>query len=175
MDFKDGALVVQYKNALGEKVTEKISLREDSKAVQEMKERKDAEEKAFEDLRRLLVSENIPTNEIIARLKKGEVLDKEVEKVKNLSGTVNNLVEEKTKLQMQIEQDKKTHEDELKKEQSRSVDAEMALIKLENILNGAEKGGLMSKNFRLSSDDMRLALDTVQKQREKYNWIPEKK
>jgi len=175
IDFKDGALVVQYNNALGEKVTEKISLREDSKAVQEMKERKDAEKKAFEDLRRLLISENISTNEIIARLKKGEALDKEVEKVKNLSGAVNNLIEEKTKLQMQIEQDKKTHEDELKKEQSKSVDAENALKKIEVILGRAEKGGLISKSFKLSPDDMVLALGTVQKQREKYNWIPEEK
>jgi len=166
MDFKEGALVVQYNNALGEKVTEKISLREDSKAVQEMKEKKEAEEKSFEDLRRLLVSENIPANEIIARLKKGEALDKEVEKNKNFNSRISSLEEEKIKLQSQIDQEKKEHEQQMRNAEIRSSDAEITLKKLENILKGAGKV-TMSSNFKLSSEDMKLALDSIQKTLEK--------
>lgn len=165
MDFKDGGLVIQYNNALGEKVTEKISLREDSKAFQEMKEKKEAEEKAFENLRRLLVAENIPTNEIVTRLKKGEALDKEVEKNneknKNLNSRISSLEEEKIKLQSKIEQEKKEHEQEMRNAETRSANAEITLKKLENILKGAGKV-TMSSNFKLSPEDMKLALDSIQ-------------
>lgn len=166
MDFEDGSLVIQYENALGEKTTEKISLREDSKTVQEMKEKKENEEKVFGELRRLLAQENITANEIVARLKKAEDLSKETEKTKNLSEIVNGLVEEKTKLQMQIEQNEKAHKDEIRNLEVKNTNAEMALKKLESILKGAGKV-TMSSNFKLSPEDMKLALDSIQKALEK--------
>jgi len=166
MDFKDGSLVIQYDNALSEKITEKISIREDSKEVQEMKERKEAEEKVFEDLRNLLVKENIPANEIVARLKKGDDLEKEKEKNKILNSNASSFEGEKIKLQTQLEQSEKTHKEEIRNLEVKLTNAEMALKKLENILKGAGKV-TMSSNFKLSPEDMKLALDSIQKALEK--------
>ncbi len=168
--FENGAVIIQYSDALGEKTTEKITLRENAKEVQEMKEKKEAEDKAFQDLRHMLVKENIPANEIVARLKKADDLGKETEKVKNLSETVNKLIEEKTKMQLQIETTEKTHQEELRTSEVKLTEAEMVVIKLENILKGAGKTTFGSDS-KLSADSMRLALESIQNLREKHNWI----
>ena len=168
--FEKGAVVIQYRDALGEKTTEKIMFRENAKEVQEMKEKKEAQEKAFEDLRHMLVKENIPANEIVNRLKKVDDLGKETEKVKNLSETVNKLIEEKTKMQLQIEASEKTHKEEVRTLEVKLTEAEMVVIKLENILKGAGKTTFGSDS-KLSADSMRLALESIQDLREKHNWI----
>jgi hypothetical protein len=160
--FENGAVVIQYTDAVGEKITEKIMLREDAKEVQEMKEKNEANEKAFEELRRLLVSENIPAHEIATRLKKGEDLEKEVEKNKNLNARISSIEEEKTKLQMKIEQDEKSHQKEIRDLELKATNAEMALKKLQQILKGAEKATFGS-GFKVGSDDMKLALESIEK------------
>ena len=160
MDFKDGSLVVQYDDALGKKVTEKISLREDSKMVQEEKDRIRSEEMAFVDLRNLLLKENIPADEIMTRLKKADNLEKEIEKNKTLNSNIGSLAGENIKLQTQLEQSERTSKDEIRKLEIKLAGAETTLKKLESLLKAAGKV-TMSSNFKLSPEDMKSALDSI--------------
>jgi len=162
MDFKDGSLVIQYNDALGNKVTEKISLREDSKTVQEEKEKRKSEEMAFIDLRNLLLKENIPADEIVSRLKKADNLEQEIEKNKTLNSNIGSLAGENIRFQAQLEQSERTHKDEIRKMEIKLADTETALKKLENLLKNAGKV-TMSSNFKLSPEDMKSALDSIQK------------
>jgi predicted DNA-binding ribbon-helix-helix protein len=161
MDFEAGNLIIQYENVLGKKMTEKISLRENSKALQEMKEKKKNEEKAFDELRHLLTQENMPASQIITQLKNVETLDNEVEKNKDLSSRIRSLEDEKIKLQNQNDREKQEYIQKIENAEARKSNMEITLKEVQNILKSAGKA-TMSSNFKLSPKDMEFVLGLIQ-------------
>lgn len=168
---REGGVLIEYKNALGEKVTERIEVREGAKEIQEQKEKKSSEDRALEDLRRMIAKENIPLEDILKRLKNAEGLEKANEKNKELESQINELSAEKTKLEMGIQNMKKSHEEETRNLEVQLSRAEMVVRKLENILKDATNVTFGSDK-KLSADSMKLAMETIQDLRKNNNWTP---
>ncbi len=165
--FEGGAVLIQYLNALGEKISKKITLRENAKEVQKMKEKKLAEEKAFENLRHMLTNENITASEIVARLNQVGDLEKKIEEVKNLHQTVDKLTEEKIGLKLKIEKDNTAHEKEKEALELKITETQKVVGELKDTLTRAEKTTFGS-NFKISNDSMKLALKSLIDLEEKY-------
>ncbi|MEO5646511.1 MAG: hypothetical protein ABIO57_01940 [Candidatus Paceibacterota bacterium] len=101
--FKDGALVIEYTDALGQKVAEKITLNEQSGELQIMKEGKDSEEKALYELRKMLAEQNIPISEIMSRLNTATLLEEQQKNNKNLANNFDTVHSQKATLEIELQ------------------------------------------------------------------------
>ena len=170
MEFEDGGLVVQYDTAVGKKISEKILLQENSKEIQIQREKKDMEEKAFAELRRLSAQENMSPAEIISRLKKGEELSEnllsETQKVNHLSETVDALTQENSQLKLENSQIKEGDKIAIQNLENEKSKAQRALQEVRHTLSGAGKV-TMGSSFKLSPQEMQKSLSAIDEVLEK--------
>jgi hypothetical protein len=158
--FEDGALIAQYTDAMGQKVTEKITLKEGSKELQVLREKKDSEENALTELRAMIAKENIPLSEIMNRLSAGKDLEKTMEENDTLYDRVSELETNKLKLEQEIKDVKKQYEQQITDAQAKAEKAQSALATIESVLKNAGKVTL-SSNSKLTPEEMDSALNAI--------------
>jgi hypothetical protein len=173
LNFENGGLIVQYENVLGEKITEKISLRENAKAVQEMKEKKEAADQAWIDLQGYLAQEGIRPTEVVKLLetvgnlektnKKNEDIKASLEqKLTEERGKRENIDRENAQLKAQLAEQASAHKIEVRDLNQEVAETRVALRKLQNMLNNAGKV-MLSPNFKLSPEEMKSAREAINK------------
>lgn len=156
--FENGAVVIQYVDAMGEMHGEKIVLQENARDVQEQLEREKEVEDSMYALRKMIMEEGLSPSEALLQLKKIPELEKKNEKLAEAEERNLSLVNQARKdaeniesLQAQL----KAQEEQLKEVDLKRVQAEMALKKVQNVLGGL-KTGMMSSDFKLPSSDMNM-------------------
>jgi len=163
MKFQDGGLVIQYEDSLGEKITEKITLKEDSEQIQERKEKIEEEEKAIVELRRLLIEKDIPASEIAIRLKMAGELESVVAKNKELNEKVSKYLESSTsweKKYNELEKADKNKETQIEIKEKELKKIKTIMLEIDEILKGAGKVTFGSSST-ISSKNMKIVLDLI--------------
>ena len=171
--FENGNLTIAYTNALNEKIAEVISLNEGAQEIQSAKEKKEAGDFALIELRRQLIDEQIPLETIVARLKKVESHDQEIEKNKNLQLKIEALQEKNLKLEMELKEKDESNKDKVKSLEMKVAESDAVVKKLENLFKGA-KDTTFGSDKKLSAESVQLALSLIKELGGKHNWDSEK-
>jgi len=162
--FQDGGIVIQYTNALGEKVTEKISLHEDAKEMQEQIEQQQAVEKGLAELRRLLSERGMSPADAVAFLARGDKLEGENKNLKaGLDRSEKDMAEFRLRVKVNeteattaLQREKKIRESA----ETRANRAEQLLGYVKSILSAAGKTTL-GDNYKISGLDKKKVLDGI--------------
>jgi len=162
--FQDGGVVIQYTDALGEKVTEKILLRSDAPEIQKKRAEQEAADSALLELRILLAKQGISPTDIASRLKGAEDLDRKTKEIDQLRNALDRASTQNREIQLEIAGLKEQRNAEARQ---REIDAGVAQRKradtigsIETTFKSARKtfGG----SHKISTDDMTAILTLLE-------------
>ncbi len=142
MNFKDGNLIIQY-DYLGNKITEEISVNPDSEVFEEIRKKREEEERRLRSLIVFLSRKRITSDQIEDSFKKSEQFD-EI-----------NYINEELVFKLGVGEKRNNN---IKRQLMESVGV---LNELKGILKRTKKG--IGHDFKLSSDDRESGLDLIEK------------
>ena len=163
--FQDGGVVIQYTDALGKKVTQKISLRPDAAEVQERKVKEEQIEQGLTQLRRLMTNAGISPAEVFARLQRGDALEQPTKRADYLGTELRHATDKNRELEEKLdrktregEQATRTHEQEKRNDRTALT---TGLTLIQTTLEAAGKATFGS-SLKLSAEQMERILRTIQ-------------
>ena len=168
--FQDGGVIIQYGDVLGEKITQKISLRPNAAEMQRKKEEQEAMERGLAELRRLLSERGIPIADIVGLLTRGEQLGQENSSLRTSLASSESRNQEldatKRRLELSLAQESQSArvaEERAARTERQLADLRAILVNVNRVLSGADKTTFGGK-YTISGQDRQAILDSIPSQ-----------
>jgi|GEM_PF-5811537 len=159
LGFKDGNVVIQYKNALGETECEMIKLKENAPELEEQRKKEKEFDSAVEEFRKMLMGGDVSLTGAVERVSNSGKLKDELKKSKEnelAAGKINNALSDQiNKLEMQLKNagdDISSEKNNKKESEAKLTNVQASLKSVAEIVGKSKKGILGS--YSISVEDM---------------------